>query len=497
MAELAESLRASFARHSGLIAHRNAEGAITYAELDRASAAIAWFLKQNVPRGQPVMVAGGREHEMISCFLGCLRAGNPYVPTGELIPGLRSEDMARVAGCRHVLQVGGRDKVFADPKVKVFSASELKSIVASGEGIGDWELCTRGDEVAYILFTSGSTGVPKGVRVSAKNLESFLSWTQADFGYECQPMAFLNQAPFHFDLSVYELFNALVSGGSILSLPAGSIKDPERLFADFFAYGPLLEVWVSTPSFLRYSMSHPDFGERFFSKLRQFVLIGEVFPLPLGREVMARFPSARVFNFYGPTEATVAHTVFELTEAGLAGRTEIPLGRPKSGGRVEIVAGEIVLSGENVALGYVNDPVETARKFTHGSVEKSYSTGDLGEIDESGLRHFRGRADKQVKVNGFRVELADIERELSLIPEIEACCEMFVNTDGGSPWIVAFVKMEAGTPGESELVFRKRLKLALSAKLPDYMIPKRFVRLNEMPMNQNGKMDRLALKEML
>jgi D-alanine--poly(phosphoribitol) ligase subunit 1 len=166
------------------------------------------------------------------------------------------------------------------------------------------------------------------------------------------------------------------------------------------------------------------------------------------------------------------------------------------GSEVYLDKGEIVLGGPNVAMGYVNAPASEAARFFQEGGERRYRTGDLGEIGPGGLLHFRGRADTQVKVNGFRVELSEIERALSLVPGVDACCVMLINGEDGAPWIVAFVQTR-GESGESELGLRKRLKKALSERLPNYMLPKRFVRVPEMPLNRNGKLDREILRRMM
>lgn len=494
MAELARRLETSIAAHAARVAHRLDASRFTYSELDRASAAIAAFLADTVPRGQPVLVHGERGHEMIASFVGCLRAGNPYVPAGELIPPARCREMARAAGCRLVLDTNGGAAVLAGGGIEVQSPARIAEIL-SGEGGGGWERAVRGEELVYILFTSGSTGVPKGVKVSAGNIESFLDWTAPAFGYAAHPTAFLNQAPFHFDLSVYELYNALTTGGSLASLSGKHARDPEALFRRLFAYGDELETWVSTPSFLHYCATHTEFRTEKFPRLRQFVLIGEVFPVPLARETLRRFPRAQVLNFYGPTEATVAHTVFEVTEASLAGRSELPVGYVKPGSRVLLEDGEIILEGPNVAHGYQNGSAADDSKFYRSGEARRYRTGDLGELDADGLLHFRGRRDSQVKVNGFRVELGKIERVLGALPGISSCCVMLVEEENLA-WIAAFVQT-ASAGIESEIAFRRRVNDILAAHLPAYMLPKRFVRVSEMPLNGNGKLDRQSLRGML
>jgi D-alanine--poly(phosphoribitol) ligase subunit 1 len=492
MADLVEQLQQSFHRNSGMPFHRLGNSVMSYGELGRASGAIAAFLAATVPRKEPVMIVGEREHEMLACIFGCVRAGNPYVPTGEQVPAARVLEMARIAGCKHIL-LAGQCELGEAAGFIVHGPAELKRLIAEGTSLSGWDRGVRGDEILYVLFTSGSTGAPKGVLVSAGNVESFLSWTKNGFGYSEGPLAFLNQAPFHFDLSVYELYNAAISGGSLLSLPSRLAKDPERLFGQLFQYADTLEVWVSTPSFLRYCASHAEFQERRFPRLQQFVQIGEVFPVPLARECLSRFPRARVFNFYGPTEATVAHTVFEVTRQSIEGRSELPVGRSKPDGRVLLEGGEIILAGPNVAWGYAGESFDSAGKFETVNGERRYRTGDLGEWDADGLLLFRGRRDSQVKVNGHRVELGEIERELSRVSGVEICCVGFTSVDGG-PWLTAYVQA-AQVTDEDELAFGKRLKRALAERLPAYMIPKRIIRVAEMPINVNGKIDRASLRE--
>ena len=495
--DLIEKMQFHFQEHKRNLFLQRTETSLNYGDLDLQSSALAVFLKKEVTRGSAVALYGHKEPALFVSLFACIKAGVPYLPIDVSVPLERVKNILQKAECRILLNVTNTELGLDSPPVREISISQLEKIFQNPPETFDWSTCTQPQEVLYILFTSGSTGEPKGVQVTRANVEDFLSWTVSAFDYANAPLGFLNHAPLNFDLSVYELFNALVTGGSLLSICRECATNLVLLFNALSKFSSSLNVWVSTPSGLALAASSDDFSAALLPNLREFVLIGEVFPPSLAREIKNRFPKARILNFYGPTEATVAHTVMEITEDCLGKYSTLPIGKTKPNSRVLLEDGEIVLTGPNIANGYIHAQEKTAECFVMRDGEPAYRTGDLGHFDENGLLFFTGRRDHQLKLNGYRIELGDIEAQLAKVEGIEYCCVLPILKNDKVEYLCAFVVAFANSRELSDLEFRKQIRESLAQHLPSYMLPKRFIRLQTLPLNANGKIDRAALQRLL
>ncbi|MDO4784500.1 MAG: D-alanine--poly(phosphoribitol) ligase subunit DltA [Propionibacteriaceae bacterium] len=494
-----EAVARHAAQRGGSVAHRWRGEELTYAELHRRSEALAEHLRgRGLNPGEPVLVYGHKQPLMLVSFLGCVKAGHPYIPVDSSLPARRVQAIAASSASPLLIAVEPVDL----PGVGVLTADEVAALPeATGEpapGVGL-------DEPFYIIYTSGSTGDPKGVQISRRAVNRFTSWALSlvPDGHQ----TYLNQAPFSFDLSVYELMMGLASGGTIHSID----KDQIARFRDLA--GELARsdasVWVSTPSFADLCLALPEFGAGTLPRLETLIFCGEALSNDTAARLRDRFPGARVLNTYGPTESTVAVTSVVCDEELLASHPVLPVGYPKPGTTIQIwdaegrcladgEQGEIVIIGDTVSLGYYRRPDLSAAVFTEVEVDghpvRAYRTGDAGYLS-GGMVHFLGRLDFQIKLHGYRIEIEDIEANLRKLSGVQHGVVVPVAGHAGTiTHLHAVVQLAEGVPA-SPLRRTAELKRALRDLVPDYMVPKTFGYVAQMPLTPNGKIDRAALKE--
>lgn len=460
---------------------------LTFAQLCAGSDALAVHLAR---AGEgPVAVCGGHGVLMPLCFLACLKARRTYVPVDCSVPGSRVRRMLELAGVSLVLAV----EPLPCDGFCVWENAEIARRAASREA-GPALLADAG-AIAYILFTSGSTGEPKGVRVTAGSLDAFTEWAAQLAGQG----VYLGQAPYSFDLSVMSLYPALVTGGCTASVDCGRGTDYAQWFRELAQAGP--EVWVSTPSFARLCLRERSFCNALLPGLRAFVFCGEALPPELAERLFERFPGCRVLNTYGPTETTVAVTSVELSPGDCA--EILPVGRARPGVGLQTLGlngqplpdgecGEVAILGECVAAGYT--PGADNRPFDLFEGRQRYHTGDIGCL-RGGMLWLHGRGDRQVKLHGCRVELDDIERNLLRVADVEDAAVLPKLTGDRVDWLVAFVVLQAGAPQGFDAASRVRGELL--QLLPPYLVPRRVVVLPALPLTPNGKLDWSKLKELI
>lgn len=467
----------------------------TYGELKRYSDAVAAYLQKTVARSQPIVVYGELEFEMLVCFLGASKAGNPYIPIETHTPKERVEMILEVAKPAVIFSI--KNWPIVQTSADIISMELLQTICTKPFSTERFQP-VAGSETYYIIFTSGTTGVPKGVQISHQNLLSFVNWELSDFGI-AEGMRFLSQAPYSFDLSVMDLYPALTSGGSLLPLRKDIINDFKQLFVTL----PKLkiDVWVSTPSFVDICLMEPTFDGEHVDRLKIFMFCGEELPKVTAQKLLERFPKARVFNTYGPTEATVAISSIEVTQELLSGYSRIPIGYVKEDTSVYIMdeeqevssgdIGEIVIAGPSVSKGYLNNLEKTTQAFFEYKGQPAYRTGDAGKLTE-GLLLYEGRMDFQVKLHGYRIELEDIDHHLADVSYIKQATVVPKYQNHKVQQLVAYV---VSNPHEFDKEFKltKAIKKELSQWVMDYMIPQKFIYVDRLPLTSNGKIDRKGL----
>jgi D-alanine--poly(phosphoribitol) ligase subunit 1 len=465
----------------------------------------------------PVLVYGHKQPAVIVGFLAALRLGRPYVPVDPSLPA------GRVA--RMLATARPTDVVLAEEPPPAL-VREIEALDVAPIAIGPLAGGLAAPAVtepslpppetpAYILFTSGTTGEPKGVPIPQSALAHFTDWLLAMHHFEAGGETFLNQAPFSFDLSVMDLYGALLSGGTLFALGREETADPRRLFRRL-ADAPLT-VWVSTPSFVRLCLSEPRFAQAMLPALRRFLFCGETLPPVVARELLARFPRAQVWNMYGPTETTVAVAAVRITEALAGSDRPLPVGRAAAGMDIWIAdpddparplpegtRGEIVIAGPQVAPGYLPSPVSGSKRagrdpfFDLPDGRRAYRTGDLGTLDGD-LLSCAGRLDRQVKLRGYRIELEEIEAHLRAVAGVGDAAVLTIDREGQPDHMVAVVA--EATAGAGALPAGGRaltayVRAALADRLPDYALPRIVRSVPALPLTPNGKLDRRALREM-
>ena len=490
-----------------------AEGETTYGGLWRAACGIAWGLSEKVSGRGPVLVFGPKSALTVVSFLGCLMSGHAYVPVNAELPARRVSDIAGQIEGATMLATCGVPEALRDvlPPGRVIDAATLLSAgPASGEPCAPLprEQWVSGEETQYIIFTSGTTGRPKGIEVTASNVTNFRRWLAGFPVVRDGGRVFLDQAHYSFDLSEYELVGALTTGGCLHAVDASAASDFRALFADLSASG--VEVWVSTPSFADMCLADPSFGSGLLPELKLFLFCGEALHHTTVEKLRSRFGGdVIVANTYGPTESTVAVTYCEIGDAELADPRALPVGYPRRGTELRIVdhgtgepvpagqTGEIVIAGDTVARGYYNNPQKTSEAFfsstmADGTPTRAYRTGDLGFIDKKGLLHCAGRLDSLVKLNGFRIELGEVEGALEEVACVRHAVVVSATLAGRVASLCAFVVADKG-PGQTNFRLGRALKAELARSLPAYMVPRQIRVLDKMPLNANGKADRKAL----
>ena len=467
------------------IAHLSGDRTLTYRELRRRSDRLASYLATRLgDNRRPIAVLGHREPEMLIAFLGAVKSASPYVPIDTTLPQTRIDQI--VAGSRAAL-------VLTPEQIREFSSGQPGGTT---KPVGE-------NEPFYILFTSGSTGEPKGVIITLACLEHFISWMLDEQRFS-EGEVFLNQAPFSFDLSVMDLYCSLTTGGTLFSISRDLIENPKKLYRALGSSG--VTTWVSTPSFAQMCLVEDKFAEGMLPQLRRFLFCGETLAPRTAAQLLERFPQAQVWNMYGPTEATVATTSVRIDAPILKKYSPLPVGRVMPGTKVFIVdgdgaelsaneRGEIIIAGPNVSPGYAGRPDLTAHAFFDYRGMHAYKTGDLGRFDD-GLLFFEGRIDEQVKLSGYRIELGDVEANLRALPTVRDAVVIAVIKSGTAQSLTAFVTLVVRNES-SDFELAHDLRTQLGQRLPAYMLPRKFVFLDAFPMTANGKMDRTALSKSL
>ena len=466
---------------------------LSYRELVAGIHALSQHLRTVLPDdGSPIVVLGHKEPELLIGFLGAVRSGHPYIPVDDSLPAHRVREVARISGSRMTLTPRVIASLLAHPEPSDGSDRQSHSPLAP-------------DSPFYTIFTSGSTGEPKGVVITAGCLDAFLDWMLVEHPLIEGKEVFLNQAPFSFDLSVMDLYLSLATGGTLFSLTRREIADFRSLFRALSAPG--LTAWVSTPSFVQLCLAEKTFTADRLPSMRRFLFCGETLLPETAARLLERFPTAEVWNTYGPTEATVATTSVRITSEVLARGGPLPIGLPRPGTDIFLLdendaappegeRGQLIIAGPNVSPGYLGRTDLTRRAFYTANGQRAYRTGDWGRWRE-GMLYFEGRQDGQVKLHGYRIELADIEANLNALDEVRDCAVVPVLKAGAVQSLAAFV-VPAGhcpdAPAEATAV-TDALRAHLAGRLPAYMLPRKIYLRHFLPLTANGKADRRLLSE--
>ena len=424
-----------------------------------------------------------------------LKAGGAYLPLDPDYPPDRLLHMLRDSGATLVLT----QSRLLERLAPVIAGAAVEAWTIEGEGQAQTEARVRNldvalhpDSLAYVMYTSGSTGMPKGVACSHGALAARLGWMQAEYRLDAGE-TLLQKTPFSFDVSVWEILWPLAVGARLAIAAPGAHREPRLLVDAIVAHDVTTLHFV--PQMLEHFVAEPQ-AKRCVSLKRLFAG-GEALSAELKARVLAAFPNVRFDNRYGPTEALINATFWNCREDGAA---RVPIGRPIPGTVIRIldtdlnmvpagVTGELFIGGEGLARGYWRREKLTAERFIPdpfgGPGERLYRSGDLARWRADGAIEYVGRSDHQIKIRGFRIELGEIEARLLEQPGVRSAV-VVAREVGAGRQLIGYV---AGAAELEELAVRT----ALLAVLPDYMVPSRIAVLERLPLAPNGKVDRQAL----
>jgi amino acid adenylation domain-containing protein len=505
------------------------ESRLTYGELESSSNRLARMLEQvGCRRGDRVCLFLPKSPAAIVSMLATLKADCTYVPIDIASPAARvarvvesadprlilvAEEAAGLVGELHAagafgpeLPIGGvGDATPESPFEATFSDADWASF--------DAEPLPRANgraDVAHLLFTSGSTGIPKGVMITHDNVLHFVEWATSYFGTR-EGDRISGHPPLHFDLSTFDIYGTFLAGAELHLVPASYNLLPTKL-GDLIRAAELTQ-WFSVPStmahMVKFGVVEPGVDERSaFPSLERVIWCGEVLPTPVLLSWMRAIPQATFTNLYGPTEATIASSYYAVPELPPSETAEIPIGTPCAGEELLVLdeelrpvpdgeTGDLFIAGVGLSPGYWRDDEKTQAAFlpdprSPKSGARIYRTGDLARLGGDGYVYFLGRADSQIKSRGFRIELGEIEVALNTIEEVSECAVVGVDTSGfeGKAICCAFAAADGATIELTAL--RRRLRKLV----PAYMIPAHWIELDELPKNVNGKIDRRHLADL-
>jgi D-alanine--poly(phosphoribitol) ligase subunit 1 len=478
---------------------------VTYGELDERSNQIAHLLcARGLRRGNVVAIFHDKSALAFAAMLACLKAGliytnlDPDSPWERIRKILETCEPAAIINSFAIPPHAGALEEQPAPILHLREPATSKKIhdpdVTPPAGMAE----VTGADPAYIMFTSGSTGMPKGAVMSHSNVLNFIGWAQDRFEIGMDDV-FSNANPIYFDNSVFDFYASLFSGASMVPISSDQTRDPRQLVG--IINRQKCTIWFSVPSLLVYLLTTRALTGSDFLSVRKFIFGGEGFPKTKLKRLFDLFGGrADLENVYGPTECTCicsAHTIGPSDFADM--QSLATLGFLASNFDYEILSsdgpdhtGELFLRGPNVGLGYYNDPERTVKAFVQNPRHRrfadiGYRTGDLVRRDTSGRLNFVGRADFQIKHMGYRIELEEIEAALAVLPQVKESAVIYRKLGEGLGEIIGFAALAAPMPAEEIIQQVARI-------VPPYMVPKRVRLLEDLPKNANGKIDRIALQ---
>lgn len=472
----------------------------TYKDLKEHSDSLAKYIDaMSLPKKSPVLVYGGQEYEMLVTFLALSKTGHAYIPVDVESTIDRIDAILEIGLPTAVLAVDDLPKNIKLNNTKVVDKNIIHEEMNKKNSY-EVTHSVLGDDTYYIIFTSGTTGKPKGVQISHNNLLSFTNWmiTDNEFSVPNKPQM-LAQPPYSFDLSVMYWAPTLAKGGTLYALPKEIISDFKKLF-NYLPNLPI-QIWTSTPSFADMAMLSEDFCSEKMPALTHFYFCGEELTVKTAKRLQERFPDAKIINSYGPTEATVALSAIVITKDMVEKGQRLPIGKPKPDSTTVIIdedgnlmpqgkQGEIIIAGSNVSKGYLNNPEKTKNAFFVYENKPAYHTGDVGYFDEFGVLQYGGRMDFQIKFNGFRIELEEVSHVLNLSKYVKSAVAVpRYNKEHKVQQLLAYVVVKEDVVIDDNLELTKLIKDSLKDLMMPYMMPSRFIYKEDLPLTQNGKID--------
>ena len=452
-----------------------------------------------LPEKSPVVVFGGQEYDMLATFVALTKSGHAYIPIDSHSALERVTAIVEVAQPSLIIAIN--EFPLKDVNIPILDLAAVQTAFAAKH---PYEIThpVKGDDNYYIIFTSGTTGKPKGVQISHDNLLSFTNWmiTDKEFATPARPQM-LAQPPYSFDLSVMYWAPTLALGGTLFAVPSAITQDFKQLFETILNLP--IAIWTSTPSFADMAMLSEDFNAEKMPGITHFYFDGEELTVKTAQKLRNRFPNARIINAYGPTEATVALSAVAITDDMLTNMKRLPIGYTKADSPTFVIdedgnklpngeQGEIIVSGPAVSKGYMNNPEKTAEAFFEFEGLPAYHTGDVGTMTDEGLLLYGGRMDFQIKFNGFRIELEDVSQNLNKSQYVDSAVAVpRYNKDHKVQNLLAYVILKDGVKEqfEREIDITKAIKEDLQDIMMSYMMPSKFLYRDSLPLTPNGKID--------
>lgn len=475
-----------------------------FSELENSSNQIANFLlSKGIKHGDRVCLILDKYSVTYSIIIACLKIGAPYFNVDPANPIERTKYMLDKCQPKIIFSIKKLDIEEWDKNNMIINANDAYWY-SSFEKISPLKnIQLSGNDPAYIMFTSGSTGFPKGVTISHSNLAYFIDWAKWQYDITSSDIS-TNVNPLYFDNSVFDIYSSLFNGAALIPFNAETIKDPIATLKKVDECNATL--FFSVPSLLILFQTLKQVNANSFAHTRKIIFGGEGYPKPKLKQLFDLLsPRVQLVNVYGPTECTCICSSYDISAADFEDMTGYPpIGflipnfsfvvaddNTKSVGYDQI--GELCLGGPCVGLGYFNNADLTEKAFVQNGEnnfyhDRLYKTGDLVKLNAKDNKiYFVGRKDSQIKHQGYRIELGEIEHALSKIKNVNEAVALHANKSGISTLIGVIAS--AGKPEENEL------KKELAKLIPNYMIPAKIICMESLPKNANGKIDRNLLKE--
>ena len=495
-----------------------------YAALEQMSNRLAKAMQAaGCVKGDRVALLLTKSTRALVAIFGSLKADCIYVPIDTTSPIARIHSILQKCECRCILAEQATASLlidlidhgavsesafvaWLDSSQPLPSGARSQCTWSDVESLPDHppDSITRPSDPAHILFTSGSTGVPKGVVITHANVIHFVRWAGVYFKMSSEDRL-SGHPPLHFDLSTFDIYGTVAAGAQIhLMTPETSLL-PHKL-ADFIREQELTQ-WFSVPWVLQQMAKFDVVRQNDFPALKRLLWCGEKFPTPALIYWMKRLPHVTFDNLYGPTEATIASSYYRVVRCPEDETAEVPIGLPCKGELMLVLdeqfrpvrtgeTGDLYIGGVGLSPGYWNDPERTREVFrpnpySSNPADRIYNTGDLARIGADGMIYLIGRSDSQIKSRGYRIELGEIEAAVHAIPGVQDTAVVVIGAEGSEDKTICCAYVSPSGADLSPLV----LKRQLTAALPRYMMPQRWMALERMPRNGNGKTDRPLLRK--